>query len=842
LFQNTTGKFGYWATMTFGATYYVSAVAGNNLNGFPDPNDPCYSVSAGQPIVFIQNPTPDAGENFVVCGLTANLPAKQGLFPGSWVLISGPGTANFGDNASPVSPVTVTVPGSYIFRWSEVNGICAAVDEVEALFLDNPVVSGLTAICNGTNTGYVLSFTVTNGAGSYVISGVNGAFNGSTFSSFELPNNSSYTFQVQDQFGCQSPVMSGSYLCNCSTSAGTMGAIPAIFCADAPATALWNNDGNLDADDAVQFILHDQAGPALGNVLAIAAQPVFNFGPGLQTGVTYYISAIAGNNLSGAIDLNDPCLSIAPGTPVQWKALPTATISGDATICAGSSTVLNFNGTGTFPLQLIYTDSAGIPTTLNIPNPQTVPLFVTPTLSTVYSLLSVTDGSAPTCSVLLNNSVTVQVNQPTNAGVANAPEERCFGMAPAVQLSSLITGEFTGGQWSETSAVPSILNAFNAVTGIFNSNGQAPGTYTFRYYIQAGLPCPSQSTTVSVIIHPVPIANAGEDQMIDCHQDTVILGGSGTSVGPDIQHQWRLAGTPVGNTPILSTAIGGNYTLLVTNAFGCTATDAAAVEVNDDIPFAKIITVTSVGCFGENNGSIELDSIVSRHQPVLFSLNGGPFELDRQFNKLEPGPYWVTLLDNNGCEWRTDTLQVTEPALMTLDLGGEIITTFGDSVVLEANTNVPISTLSYLQWKPLYDTLRANTYMQRFLPLVSRYVTLELVDSNGCKVAATALVRVEKPEQVYIPNIIKPGSIGLNDRLIVYGGRGVAAVELFRIFDRWGNQLFEATNFQPNDPGTGWDGAYRGDPVSPGVYVYVARVRFIDGAVEIYKGDVTVLR
>jgi hypothetical protein len=139
------------------------------------------------------------------------------------------------------------------------------------------------------------------------------------------------------------------------------------------------------------------------------------------------------------------------------------------------------------------------------------------------------------------------------------------------------------------------------------------------------------------------------------------------------------------------------------------------------------------------------------------------------------------------------------------------------------------------------DSANAQSLIQRFKPLNSRYVNLNLVDTFGCEAMARVLVRVQRPEQVYIPNIFHPGS-DLNDRLTVFGGRGVAEIESFRIFDRWGEQLFNAVNFQPNEPNLGWDGSYRGEAALPGVYVYVAVVRFIDGQTEVYRGDVTVIR
>ena len=67
-------------------------------------------------------------------------------------------------------------------------------------------------------------------------------------------------------------------------------------------------------------------------------------------------------------------------------------------------------------------------------------------------------------------------------------------------------------------------------------------------------------------------------------------------------------------------------------------------------------------------------------------------------------------------------------------------------------------------------------------------------------------------------------------------------VKSFLVFDRWGNALHEYHNFQPNDPATGWNGVYKGQPMNPGVFVYYAEVLFKDGETEIFKGDVTLIR
>jgi hypothetical protein len=70
----------------------------------------------------------------------------------------------------------------------------------------------------------------------------------------------------------------------------------------------------------------------------------------------------------------------------------------------------------------------------------------------------------------------------------------------------------------------------------------------------------------------------------------------------------------------------------------------------------------------------------------------------------------------------------------------------------------------------------------------------------------------------------------------------VVNVRSMRIYDRWGSMVFENTNFTPNEPALGWDGRAGGDNVLPGVYVYAIELEFLDGTMQRYDGDVTVVR
>jgi len=62
------------------------------------------------------------------------------------------------------------------------------------------------------------------------------------------------------------------------------------------------------------------------------------------------------------------------------------------------------------------------------------------------------------------------------------------------------------------------------------------------------------------------------------------------------------------------------------------------------------------------------------------------------------------------------------------------------------------------------------------------------------------------------------------------------------IYDRWGEMMFENTNFSTDDPTQGWDGTFRGRRMNPGVFAYAIEVEFIDGATIKYNGDISLVR
>ena len=105
-------------------------------------------------------------------------------------------------------------------------------------------------------------------------------------------------------------------------------------------------------------------------------------------------------------------------------------------------------------------------------------------------------------------------------------------------------------------------------------------------------------------------------------------------------------------------------------------------------------------------------------------------------------------------------------------------------------------------------------------------------------------ILVVKNRPIYVPNIIAPDNPTQfpNDKFTLFAGPAAERIEILRIFDRWGELVYEGKDMPLGENGGGWDGTFRDKPVMPGVFAFVAYVRFVDQEVIEYTGDVTVKR
>ena len=114
---------------------------------------------------------------------------------------------------------------------------------------------------------------------------------------------------------------------------------------------------------------------------------------------------------------------------------------------------------------------------------------------------------------------------------------------------------------------------------------------------------------------------------------------------------------------------------------------------------------------------------------------------------------------------------------------------------------------------------------------------VEYRDTLGCFVSQDEYrICILDKYTVDVPSAFTPNGAGEND-VIYVKGHGIEELFYFRIYNRWGEMIFET-----NDINVGWDGTYKGQAQNMETYIYQAKVRFYNGEFEEKGGSITLIR
>ncbi len=460
-----------------------------------------------------------------------------------------------------------------------------------------------------------------------------------------------------------------------------------------------------------------------------------------------------------------------------------------------------------------------------------------------YTLTYRIDEPIDECPDSMN--VVITIGAPGNAGMQEEPYRLCEGVAEVIILADQLMGEEDDGTWTETSAT--LSNGFNSVDGTLTTDTDVAGTYTFEYTISDNDPCPSVSSEVVIIIEPNPVADAGGPKFIDCVNSTATLGDANTTTtGADIEYVWvdTDTGEEVGTTVTIDVLNEGTYELTVLNtATGCMDRSTVEVTKSDDLP-TMVVTERDITCFGADDGGATLSEQSGGDGNYVYSLNGGTTFTDpNDIATLPAGEYTIEIIDGIGCS-QSYTFTIEEPAAIVVDAGPPIIVIDKGETVELSIEPFDTSTVTSIVWSNSETTevicsgLNCTTISVTPTETTTNYY-VEVMNDNGCTAFDEVQVQTQIIVDVIFPNIITPNGDNINDDFYIKS-KDVETVISMKIFDRWGEKLFDLGNFPPRDPEFGWDGKFKGKKVVPGVYVFTVEVLFIDGTRETFNGDVTV--
>ncbi len=419
--------------------------------------------------------------------------------------------------------------------------------------------------------------------------------------------------------------------------------------------------------------------PSTGLSCANCANPVAT--PTITTTYTVTVQSVFG------------CTNTASVT-ITVNPIPTGVTTANSSICNGQSITLNATGGGTYS----WAPSTGL-SCVNCSSP-----VASPTVTTTYTCVTTsTAGCVRTNSVTITvNPLPVLVVTPASvlcsgasinlsaSGAATYSWSPSTGLScwncanpvatPTVDITYTVTGTSAFGCQSTASVVIDVLNNTASFipsatvlclpgTVSFNNTSSADdgivgylwnfgdgntssllspvniyltsGTFTVSLTITTLNGCVN-STTQNITINALPVANAGADITI-CLGSSTILNGSG-----GVTYLWSPA-TGLNNpniaNPIATPTVTTTYTLSVTNAAGCQATDVVTITTEQ----LTVDLNTAPSTCTSTSGSATAVTNNSGTAPYSYAWSDGTTTSNQNYNGLPPGYIAVTVTDAIGC-------------------------------------------------------------------------------------------------------------------------------------------------------------------------------------------------
>ncbi len=162
---------------------------------------------------------------------------------------------------------------------------------------------------------------------------------------------------------------------------------------------------------------------------------------------------------------------------------------------------------------------------------------------------------------------------------------------------------------------------------------------------------------------------------------------------------------------------------------------------------------------------------------------------------------------------------------------------------IQLNTTVTNTLVKSYLWTPGGSVSCDTCANPKVIPGAQTQYTVAVTSIYGCTSYDTVTFKSGcNSEQVYIPNSFTPNGDGMNDRFYI-SGKGLKTINMFSIYNRWGQLVYQVENINSNDPAAGWDGTYKGEVLPPDVYMYVIKATCEMGGDPFnYKGDVSLVR
>jgi gliding motility-associated-like protein len=358
-----------------------------------------------------------------------------------------------------------------------------------------------------------------------------------------------------------------------------------------------------------------------------------------------------------------------------------------------------------------------------------------------------------------------------------------------------------------------------------------PDTSTTYTVITSMGGCPPKSNSFRINVQPNPTVSLGGNRVV-CRHDTLHIA---AFVSPTwftgYTYTWS-PGTAFDDSLAAAVAYTGDTTVkvkvVVSTSKGCASADSAMVTVYpadtlDPMPAVSVCPRKTVQLSPTTKGGASTYKWASS---MYLASDTASLQIIKPITSIT---YTVISTNTYGCS-DTGAVDVTVHPGATIFLGDSVTIYPGESFQISPQTNC-----TYFTWSPA--TGLSNRYISNPVatPEANTRYVVHAMNEYGCEVEDTLHVYVSTESILGLPNAFAPGS-GPNNLFRIYK-RGLATLNYFRIFNRWGNLVYES-----RDIDAGWDGTYKGTLQPFGVYVYEIEAVTSTGKLFRKAGNVTLIK
>jgi len=358
-----------------------------------------------------------------------------------------------------------------------------------------------------------------------------------------------------------------------------------------------------------------------------------------------------------------------------------------------------------------------------------------------------------------------------------------------------------------------------------------PGIFNTRLVAVNSSGCKDTANS-QVEAFALPLVNAGADKTI-CQgrgQAITATGAASYTWSPATGLTCTTCSSPMA-TPAAATV----YQVTGKTLQGCIAKDSITVSVK--YPFQLEHSRGDTLCIGE---SVELSA--SGAASYVWTPSAGLSSTDKPKVTARPNNttnYMLVGTDELGCFKDTAYFPVKVYPIPTVEAGADLTINVGKSATL---TPIISADVNAVNWYPTGSIFRSDYPSIDIKPKQTTQYKVEVTNAGGCTASDLLNVIVLcNGANVFIPNTFSPNGDGANEQFYPRG-TGLFTIKTARIFNRWGELVFEKYNMRPNEAGGGWDGSYKGQKLASDVFVYMFEIVCDNDAVLLYKGDIALIR